>query len=138
MKFYALQTPTGLSVICHAPLPMSHDHPAVVHALQQQLLLQVWARLCHLLYRHFRYVTRTFQRSHRYNTVSDDCCADGHLGSRIVWSIHIPGQNIFVMAVSRAVSFELPGDIFVLSYTYGSTKPFLTCKLLYRHILLTY
>jgi len=48
-KFYTLQTPTGLSVMCHTPLPAPHDHPAVVHALHRHLLLQVWAHLCHLL-----------------------------------------------------------------------------------------
>ena len=84
-----------------------------------------------ILYRHiFSIIIPPLQVANNFNTTS----------SSIIQLIQFPypGQNIFVMAVILAVSFELPGDIFALSYTCGSTKPFLTCKLLYRHILLTY
>ena len=61
----------------------------VVLALLRHLLLQVRARLCHLLQRHFRYVTPPSQHSHGNNAVSDVFCAGGRLESRIVNSNYI-------------------------------------------------
>jgi hypothetical protein len=56
-SFTSSLTQTGLSVMCHAPLPAPRDNLAVVHALLYHLLLQARVRFCRLLKRHFRYIT---------------------------------------------------------------------------------